>query len=64
MDGIKIIDSLKFIEDDEIKKIIEDEQIYYADLITKINSGRNKERAIMLTNKALYHMKKRRLKQK
>ena len=65
MDGIKIIDSLKFTEDSEIKKLIEGEKIYYADLITKINHyGMNQERTIMLTNKALYNMKKKTLKRK
>ena len=31
MDGIKIIDSLKFTEDSGIKKLIEREKIYYTD---------------------------------
>jgi serum/glucocorticoid-regulated kinase 2 len=65
MDSIKIIDSLKFIGDEEIKKLIEGEKIYYSDLITKINHyGMNQERSIMLTNKALYNMKKKSLKRK
>ena len=63
MDGIKLIDSLKFTKDEEIKKLIEGEKIYYADLITKINHyGMSQERTIMLTNKALYNMKKKTLK--
>ena len=37
MDGIKIIDSLNFINDKEISKLIDKEKIYYADLITKVN---------------------------
>ena len=65
MDKIKIIDSLKFTQDDDIKKLIQDEKIYYSDLITKINHyGMNQERSIMLTNKALYNMKKKTLKRK
>ena len=65
MDSIKIIDSLKFIGDEEIKKLINGEKIYYADLITKINHyGMNQERTIMLTNKGLYNMKKKTLKRK
>ena len=49
----------------EIKKLIEGEKLYYADLITKINHyGMNQERSIMLTNKALYNMKKKTLKRK
>jgi serum/glucocorticoid-regulated kinase 2 len=65
MDKIKIIDSLKFTQDDDIKKLIEGEKIYYADLITKINHyGMNQGRSIMLTNKALYNMKKKTLKRK
>ena len=65
MDKIKIIDSLKFTRDEEIKKLTEGEKIYYADLINKINHyGMNQERTIMLTNKALYNMKKKTLKRK
>ena len=65
MEGVKIIDSLNFSEDKEIKKLIEGEKLYYADLITKINHyGMNQERSIMLTNKALYNMKKKTLKRK
>ena len=65
MEGIKIIDSLKFTTDDDINKLIEGEKIFYADLITKINHyGMNQERTIMLTNKALYNMKKKTLKRK
>ena len=51
MEGIKIIDSLKFSQDNDIKTLIEGEKIYYADLITKINHyGMNQERTIMLTD--------------
>ena len=65
MEGIKIIDSLKFTQDEEIKKLIEGEKIYYADLITKINHyGQHQDRSLMLTNKALYNMKKKTLKRK
>ena len=65
MEGIKIIDSLNFSDDKEIKKLIEGEKLYYADLITKINHyGMNQERSIILTNKALYNMKKKTLKRK
>ena len=65
MDGIKIIDSLNFTDDKEIKKLIEGEKLYYADLITKINHyGMNQERSIILTSKALYNMKKKTLKRK
>ena len=65
MEGIKIIDSLKFSQDNDIKTLIEGEKIYYADLITKINHyGMNQERTIMLTDKALYNMKRKTLKRK
>ena len=65
MEGIKIIDSLKFSQDNDIKAIIEGEKIYYADLITKINHyGMNQEKTIMLTDKALYNMKKKNFKTK
>ena len=65
MEGIKIIDSLKFTQDEEIKKLIEGEKIYYADQIIKINHyGQHQDRSLMLTNKALYNMKKKTLKRK
>ena len=49
----------------EIKKLIEGEKIYYTDLIKKINHyGISQDRTIMLTNKALYNMKKKTLKRK
>ena len=65
MEGIKIIDSLNFTDDKDIKKLIDGEKLYYADLITKINHyGMNQERSIILTNKALYNMKKKTLKRK
>ena len=65
MDGIKIIDSLNFINDKEISKLIDKEKIYYADLITKVNHyGISQERTIMLTDKALYNMKKKNIETK
>jgi hypothetical protein len=65
MDGIKIIDSLNFINDKEIIKLINKEKIYYADLITKVNHyGMSQERTIMLTDKALYNMKKKNIETK
>ena len=65
MEGVKIIDSLNFTDDKEIKKLLEGEKLYYADLITKINHyGMNQETSIILSNKALYNMKKKTLKRK
>ena len=65
MEELVVNDVLNWMNDPEIKEIIKDEKIYYTDLINKINHyGMSQERAIMLTDKALYNMKKKSLKRK
>lgn len=60
MDSFKISDSLNYANDKEILQIIKDEKLYFSDFITKINHyGMAQERSIILTNKALYNMKKK-----
>ncbi len=65
MEDIKINDLLNWINDKEIKAIIGDENIYFTDNINKINHyGMTQERNLMLTDKALYNMKKKALKRR
>ena len=53
-------DLLNFGEDKEIKKIIGDEKIYYSDYISKINHyGMTQERILLVTDHALYNLKKK-----
>ena len=60
MDSFKISDSLNFANDKEIQEIIKDEKLYFSGMITKINHyGMSQERSIILTDKALYNMKKK-----
>ena len=63
MDAIKVNDSLNWAQDKEILSIIKDEKLYFSGVITKINHyGMSQERSIILTDKALYNMKKKNLK--
>ena len=65
MDSFKITDSLNFANDKEIQEIIKDEKLYFSGMITKINHyGMSQERSIILTDKALYNMKKKTLRRK
>ncbi len=65
MDSFKISDSLNFANDKEIQEIIKDEKLYFSGMITKINHyGMSQERSIILTDKALYNMKKKTLRRK
>ena len=60
MDAIKVNDSLNWAQDKEILSIIKDEKLYFSGVITKINHyGMSQERSIILTDKALYNMKKK-----
>ena len=65
MEVIQKHDMLNWNEDNEILNLIHGESLYYSDVITKINPyGLNQERQIMLTNEALYNMKKKNLKRR
>ena len=65
MQGIKINDMLNWANDKEILDIIKGETLYYSDSISKINHyGMSQERSIILTDKALYNMRKRTFRRK
>ena len=61
----KINDLLNWGNDAEILSLIKNEKLYFSDKITKVNHyGMSQERSIILTDKALYNMKKRDLRRK
>ena len=61
----KINDLLEWANDKEILSQINNEKLYFSDKITKVNHyGMSQERSIILTDKALYNMKKRTLRRK
>ena len=65
MESFKVTDTLNWANDKEILAIIKDEKLYFSDMITKINHyGMSQERSIILTDKALYNMKKKALRHK
>jgi len=65
MTDFKINDLLNWANDKEILALIKGEKLYYSDIITKVNHyGMSQERSIMLTDKALYNMKKKTLRRR
>ena len=65
MEDIKINDLLNWANDKEILTIINGEKLLYSDIITKVNHyGMAQERSIILTDKALYNMKKKALRRR
>ena len=65
MDKIKEYDLLSWSDDNEIKKIINGEKIYYSDFVSKTSKfGLNQERIILLTDKNFYYLKNKTLNQK
>ena len=53
-------DYLKFSGDKSLQKLIGDEQLLFTDKINKINRyGLTQERNILITNKAIYNLKKK-----
>ena len=61
----KIHDPMNYATDKEIIETIQKEKLLYADKITKINHyNMSQERAIILTDKSLYNMKKKSMKRK
>ena len=65
MDVIQVHDLLNINEDNEILNLLKGEKVYYSDVITKINHyGLSQERSIILTDVALYNMKKKELKRR
>ena len=62
MNNIKEYDLLSWADDKDIKKLINDEKIYYSDFISKFSSfGLKQERIILLTDKNFYYMKNKSL---
>ena len=58
MSNMKEQDLISWADDDNIKKLSENEKIYYSDFISKISRfGLNQERVILLTEKHLYYLK-------
>jgi len=65
MDVIQVNDMLNINEDKTILSVLKKEKLYYSDVITKINHyGLSQERSIILTDVALYNMKKKNLKRR
>ena len=65
MDVIQVHDMLNVNEDCKILNLLKNEKLYYSNMITKINHyGLSQERSIILTNIALYNMKKQNLKRR
>ena len=58
-------DFLNIKEDNQILSLLKSEKVYYSDVITKINHyGLSQERSIILTDTALYNMKKKEMKRR
>ena len=65
MEVIQVRDLLNIKEDNMILGVLKDEKVYYSNVITKINHyGLSQERSIILTDVALYNMKKKELKRR
>ena len=65
MEDLKVNDLLNWEKDKEILPILNGEKLYYSDIITKVNHyGMAQERSIILTDKALYNMKKKALRRR
>ena len=59
MTNLQAFDLLNYGEDKDIQKMLGKEKIYYSDYITKINHyGMSQERVILLTDQAVYNLKK------
>jgi hypothetical protein len=53
-------DFLKFSDEKSLSKLIGDEELLFSDKINKINRyGLTQERNILITNKAIYNLKKK-----
>ena len=64
---VERIDNLNFEDEDEIKKQIGDETIYFSDKILKIRHGlfnSHQERNFLITDKAIYNLKGKKVKRR
>ena len=60
MNNIKEYDLLSWADDKDIKKVINDEKIFYSDFVHKFSSfGLKQERIIVLTENNFYFMNSR-----
>jgi hypothetical protein len=60
MEAFKVRDYLQFAGEKSLTKIIKDEKVLFTDKINKINRyGLTQERNILITNKAIYNLKKK-----
>lgn len=60
MEAIIKKDYLNFAKEKSLSKIINDEEVLFTDKINKINRyGLTQERNILITNKAIYNLKKK-----
>ena len=60
METIAVRDYLKFANEKSLGKLIGNEQLLFTDKINKINRyGLTQERNILITNKAIYNLKKK-----
>ena len=60
METFKVKDYLQFAEEKTLSKIIGVEKVLFTDKINKINRyGLSQERNIIITNKAIYNLKKK-----
>ena len=58
-------DNLKFANDKDVKKVVNNEEIYFSHEVIKINrKNDNQVRNLVITNKALYNLKKKSLKRR
>ena len=65
MESDKVHDPLNWATEKNILSIIKSEKLYYCDKVTKINHyDMSQERMLILTDKALYNLKKKDLKRK
>ena len=65
MEEFKVNDILELANDKEILAILNNEKLYFSDKIIKVNHyGMSQERALILTDKALYNIKKKTLRRK
>jgi hypothetical protein len=60
METFKVRDYLQFAEEKSLTKIIKDEKVLFTDKINKINRyGLTQERNILITDQAIYNLKKK-----
>ena len=65
MDNLPKADKLNYSSDKNMLKIVNNETIYYSDNILKVNDKEKcQERILVITDKAIYNIKKKELKRR